>query len=138
MIAVKHWWLAALPVDMRCGIDRLSTRVLEASVAGLAPHTAYLFCNRSGTRLRVLVWDGLGFWLCARRLERGRFVLPAADADSVELSAEQFAWLAAGVDWQRLSAHPKVLHCVWITSSETVEPHAASSSCHAGPLSCFA
>lgn len=112
MIAVRHWWLSALPVDMRCGIDRLSARVLEASVAGLVPHTAYLFCNRSGTRLRVLVWDGLGFWLCARRLERGRFVLPAANADSVELSAEQFAWLAAGVDWQRLSARPQALHCV--------------------------
>ena len=56
-------------------IDRLSASVLEASVAGLTPHTAYLFCNRSGTRLRVLVSGGLGFWLCARRLERGRFVL---------------------------------------------------------------
>ena len=112
MIVVRHWWLSALPVDMRCGIDRLSARVLEASVAGLAPHTAYLFCNRSGTRLRVLVWDGLGFWLCARRLERGRFVLPAADVDQVELSAEQFAWLAAGVDWQRLNVRPETLHCV--------------------------
>mgnify|MGYP000123684720 CR=1 FL=1 len=112
MIAVEHWWLSTLPVDMRCGIDRLSALVLNASVAGVAPRTAYLFCNRSGTRLRVLVWDGLGFWLCARRLERGRFVLPATDADRVELSAEQFAWLAAGVDWQRLSAHPQALHCV--------------------------
>lgn len=112
MIAVEHWWLSALPVDMRCGIDRLSALVLNASVAGVTPHTAYLFCNRSGTRLKVLVWDGLGFWLCARRLERGRFVLPASDVDAVELSAEQFAWLAAGVDWQRLSARPETLHCV--------------------------
>lgn len=112
MIAVLHWWLSALPVDMRCGIDRLSARVLETNIVGLAPHTAYLFCNRSGTRLRVLVWDGFGFWLCARRLERGRFMLPAADVDQVELSAEQFAWLAAGVDWQRLSARAQPLHCV--------------------------
>lgn len=112
MIAVEHWWLSALPVDMRCGIDRLSARVLEASVAGLAPHTAYLFCNRSGTRLRVLVWDGLGFWLCARRLERGRFVLPTGQVDVVKLSAEQFAWLAAGVDWQRLSARAQTLRCI--------------------------
>ena len=112
MIAVRHWWLSALPVDMRCGIDRLCARVLEASAAGLTPHTAYLFCNRGGTRLKVLVWDGLGFWLCARRLERGRFILPPAGADSVELTTEQFAWLAAGVDWQRLSARPEILHCV--------------------------
>lgn len=112
MIAVEHWWLSALPVDMRCGIDRLSARVLEASVAGLAPHTAYLFCNRSGTRLRVLVWDGLGFWLCARRLERGRFVLPTGQVDVVKLSAEQFAWLATGVDWQRLSARAQTLRCI--------------------------
>lgn len=112
MIAVEHWWLSAQTVDMRCGIDRLSARVLSTASASVVPHTGYVFCNRRGTRLKVLVWDGLGFWLCARRLERGRFVLPAADADRVELSAEQFAWLAAGVDWQRLSVRPQTFQYV--------------------------
>jgi transposase len=87
MIAVQHWWLSALPVDMRCGIIRLSARVLEASLARLTRHTAYLFRNRSGTRLKVLVWDGRGFWLCARRLERGRFIWPTGDVDAASNSA---------------------------------------------------
>ena len=112
MITAEHWWLCAVAVDMRRGIDGLATLVLNAEATGIVAHTAYVFCNRSGTRLKVLVWDGIGFWLCARRLERGRFILPAPGASGVALSAEQFAWLAAGVDWQRLRPSVRVLQCV--------------------------
>ena len=94
---------------MRCGLTAL---VLDSASAGVVPYTAYVFCNRRGTRLKVLVWDGLGFWLCVRRLERGRFVLPAAGAARVELSAEQFAWLTSGVDWQRLNCGARAFQCV--------------------------
>ncbi|EXW15221.1 putative transposase, partial [Acinetobacter baumannii 25766_5] len=34
----------------------------------IKPHCAYLFCNKRGHRMKVLVHDGLGIWLCARRL----------------------------------------------------------------------
>lgn len=112
MIAVEHRWLSAAAVDMRCGIDSLTALVLGVSAQGVTPHTAYVFCNSRGTRLKVLVWDGLGFWLCARRLERGRFVLPVAGCARVELSAEQFAWLTDGVDWQRSSVSARAFQCV--------------------------
>ncbi|OLO13288.1 hypothetical protein BUV99_13855, partial [Corynebacterium diphtheriae] len=39
----------------------------------IKPHCAYLFCNKRGHRMKVLVHDGLGIWLCARRLEQGKF-----------------------------------------------------------------
>ena len=109
MIAVLHWWLSALPVDMRCSIDRLSARVLDANVTGLTPHTAYLFCNRSGTRLKVLVWDGLGFWIHYRRLEKAGFVWPALNERGViELTHAQFAVLTQGLDWRRVRAPEKI------------------------------
>jgi transposase len=70
---------------------------------------AYVFRNRSGTRVKVVCVDGQGVWLCVRRLHRGRFVWPRGSEGSCALSPEQFAWLAAGVDWQRLSQRPQLL-----------------------------
>ncbi|EFI5608821.1 transposase, partial [Escherichia coli] len=45
-------------------------------------------------------------WLCARRLHRGTFHWPRDGDVSWSLTPEQFSWLTAGVDWQRLSAGP--------------------------------
>lgn len=102
MIQVTHWQLFCEAVDMRKGIDSLLALIL-AEGCQRQPHAAYVFCNRSGTRLKVLLWDGLGFWLCARRLEQGRFHLPRDNVTPYELSGEQFRWLCAGMDWQRFS-----------------------------------
>lgn len=63
---------AAVPLDMRAGMDTLLAQVV--CVFGEAqPHHAYLFSNRRGTRLKVLVHDGFGVWLASRRLNQGRF-----------------------------------------------------------------
>lgn len=103
MLSPTGWWLAVAPVDLRCGIDRLL--VLVQSVLGRDGFDggAYVFRNRSGTRIKVVCCDGQGVWLCVRRLHRGRFVWPRANEASCTLSVEQFGWLVAGVDWQRLS-----------------------------------
>jgi len=97
-------WLATEPVDMRMGIDGLSSRVQQ--VLGRAPcdGSAYVFSNRRRTRLKLVCWDGTGVWMCLRRLHRGQFIRPQAGEQYWQLSAEQWQWLVAGVDWQRLSA----------------------------------
>jgi transposase len=103
MLNPTGWWLAVAPVDLRCGIDRLLVRVGE--VLGQAPTSggAYVFRNRAGTRVKVLCVDAHGVWLCVRRLHQGRFHWPRAGDALCTLSIEQFQWLCAGVDWQRLS-----------------------------------
>lgn len=103
-LRVASIWLATDAVDMRAGVDRLSLVVQQALGRAPCDGTAYVFCNRRRTRLKVVCWDGNGVWLCLRRLHRGQFTWPAAGAASWQLSAEQWQWLAAGVDWQRLSA----------------------------------
>ena len=55
-------------------------------------------------RLKVLVYDGAGMWLCTRRLQAGSFEWPRQASGSIHLSREQFDWLVAGLPWQRLSA----------------------------------
>jgi transposase len=103
MLTPTGWYLATAPVDLRCGMDRLL--VLVQSLAGNAvPGDAYVFRNRNGTRIKVLIADATGVWLCTRRLNTGRFVWPRAGDAVFGVSMQQFEWLCAGVDWQRLSA----------------------------------
>ena len=69
MIRIDEIWLATEPLDMRAGPDKALARVIQ--VFGSAkPHCAYLFANKRGNRMKVLIHDGLGIWLCARRLHR--------------------------------------------------------------------
>ena len=99
-------WLAVEPVDMRRGIEGLSLLVQETLGRAPCDGSAFVFCNRRGTRLKLLVWDGTGVWLAQRRLHRGRFVWPRAGEAICALNQEQLKWLVQGVDWQRLSALP--------------------------------
>lgn len=102
MIRIDSIWLATEPMDMRAGTDTAMARVI--SVFGAAqPHCAYLFANRRATRMKVLVHDGLGIWLAARRLHQGKFAWPGARHGSqIELSSEQLHALILGLPWQRV------------------------------------
>ncbi|WP_237174065.1 IS66 family insertion sequence element accessory protein TnpB [Paracandidimonas lactea] len=101
MIRIDHVWLAVDPIDMRCGLDTALAKVVN--VFGSAhPHHAYLFANKRGNRLKVLVHDGLGVWLAARRLNQGRFVWPRPGEVSVSMTEEQLQALVIGLPWHRI------------------------------------
>jgi transposase len=103
-ISLSAVFLVVGPVDGRLGVDGLSQFVQHALGGAPCDGTAYVFCNRRRTRLKVLCWDGTGVWLAQRRLHRGAFVWPRAGDTHVTLDDAQWQWLIAGVDWQRLSA----------------------------------
>ena len=102
VIRIDAIWLATAPMDMRAGTDTALARVV--SVFGAAhPHTAYLFANKRANRLKVLVHDGIGIWLAARRLHQGKFVWPLGSASAqVSLSRAQLDALVLGLPWQRM------------------------------------
>lgn len=104
MIRIDTIWLALGASDLRGGIDRLLAMVVHGFALGAQPHHAYVFANRRADRLKVLVYDGTGMWLCTRRLQAGSFVWPREATGSMHLTREQFDWLVAGLPWQRLSA----------------------------------
>ncbi|MBB3240119.1 transposase [Pseudomonas sp. Tn43] len=81
---------------MRAGTDTALARVM--AVVGVAkPHCAYLFANQRANRMKVLVHDGVGIWLAARRLNQGAFHRPGTDRGlEVELDAEQLQPLMLG------------------------------------------
>ena len=100
MIRIDAVWLAVEPLDMRVGTEAALARVVN--VFGAAkPHHAYLFANRRANRMKVLVHDGIGVWLAARRLNAGRFVWPL-DGDTQSLTRVQLDALVLGLPWQRL------------------------------------
>ena len=103
MIRIDALWLAAEPIDMRAGAERLLARVVQ--VFGVAQaHHGYLFANARGTRIKLLVHDGFGVWCTARRLNVGRFVWPREiDASRpIALTQAQFDALVVDLPWQRL------------------------------------
>ena len=60
MIRPEQVWLAVEPVDMRMGIDGLSLKIQQALGRSPCDGSAYAFRNRSGNRIKLLVWDGTG------------------------------------------------------------------------------
>lgn len=102
MIHIDSIWLATEPMAMRAGTETALAKVI--AVFGAAqPHCAYLFANRRATRMKVLVHDGLGIWLAARRLHQGKFAWPGTRHGSqMELSTEQLHALILGLPWQRV------------------------------------
>jgi transposase len=81
-------FLAVQPVDFRKGIAgraALCRQILSENPLGGA---VYVLRNRTGTTLKLLAYDGQGFWLCTKRLSHGRFHWwPTAARPSVTLSA---------------------------------------------------
>jgi len=110
VIRIDAVWLATEPVDMRAGADRLLAAVVQAFGAAQAHH-GYLFGNARGTRMKLLVHDGFGVWCAARRLNEGRFKLPApGTAAPMALSRQQFDALVLGLPWQRLEQVQRITH----------------------------
>ncbi len=96
-------WLAFDPVDMRLAFDGLAAKV--AHVLKQNPYDGhwFVFRSRNGTRIKILTFDGVGWWPHYRRLEAGTFIWPPVSArGSIELSGVQFAVLAQGLDWRRV------------------------------------
>lgn len=93
--------VAVEPVDFRAGIDGLSRRcraVLRQDPMGGA---VFVFCNRSRTAVKLLAYDGQGFWLAQKRLSRGRFghwPNGGSEVGAAELAAHEVMVLLAGGD----------------------------------------
>jgi len=93
----KRVYLACGQTDMRKSINGLSA-IVEGSFK-LDPFTGalFVFCNRSRNRIKILEWDGDGFWLYFKRLEKGHFRWPAAGEDpTIALTGEELSYLLGG------------------------------------------
>jgi transposase len=92
-------YLGVEPIDMRKGFEGLHGLVRDHLGHDPLSGHLFLFTNRTRTRLKALFWDGSGLWVCAKRLERGRFRWPEkTSAHSVSMRPEELAMLVSGMD----------------------------------------
>jgi len=92
-------YVAVEAVDMRKGFEGLYGLVRDQLGQDPLSGHLFLFTNRAHSRLKALVFDGSGLWVCAKRLERGRFHWPEArDARSVSMRPAELAMLLSGID----------------------------------------
>ena len=94
-------WLATGHTDMRKGFDGLAALVQDHLQRDPFCGQAFVFRGRQGRLIKVLWWDGQGLCLFAKRLEKGRFVWPAAsDGAAAALTPAQLSMLLEGIDWR--------------------------------------
>jgi transposase len=98
---IEEIWLAVEPLGMRAGTETALGREVRVFGDAAHPHHAYLFANRRANRMKVLVHDGIGVWLAARRLNQGRFV----GASPVALPRGRVACKRASRTCERTECH---------------------------------
>jgi transposase len=103
--------VAVEPVDFRRGIDGLCRLCRQALSADPFSGAVFVFRNRSATAIKILAYDGQGFWLCQKRLSKGKFLhWPVADAGvqpARQLLSHQLQVLLAGGNPDATQAAPQ-------------------------------
>jgi transposase len=99
--------VAVEPIDFRCGIDGLAGACRKHLQADPFSGALFVFGNRARTAIKILVYDGQGFWLCQKRLSSGRFAFwPDGAMPTRALEACELQLLLMGGDPARAHAAP--------------------------------
>ena len=93
-------WIATGHTDMRRGMNSLALLVQEALRRDPHGGDLYVFRGKNGKLIKVLWHDGIGMSLYAKRLERGRFISPATQGETVTITPAQLGYLLEGIDWR--------------------------------------
>ena len=103
-------WICTTPQDGRKSFDGL--QAVATSHLGKDPLSGdlYVFRNKRGDRLKILAWQGDGFALYIRRLEKGTFTLPKAESVEVSVTATELAMILGGVELGSAKKQPRYEH----------------------------
>jgi transposase len=98
--------VAIEPADFRKGIDGLARLARDELDSDPFSGWIFVFRNRKATAVKILVYDGQGFWLCYKRLSSGRFRFWPAGHTLQTLEAHELQVLLSGGDFQAARAAP--------------------------------
>lgn len=111
--AIPRIYLAQGVTDLRKGINQLSSLVQNVHKLSPFEDALFIFCNRRRDTIKILYWDGTGFWLLIKRLEEGKFQWNKKENGCISITHQQFRWLLEGLSISQKRAH-KPLHCEFV------------------------
>ena len=107
---VENIYLAPGATDLRKAVDGCSALVQYSMYLDPFEPSIFIFCNRTKTTIKVLQWDGNGFWLHTKKLVgKDRFRWPKSEEEaSILIDKRQLYWLLDGLELYQKHAHHKV------------------------------
>ena len=107
-IPAKNIYIACGYTDMRRSIDGLASTVQQVFKLEPCQPSLYIFCGKRSDRIKALWWEGDGFLLLYKRLERGRFQWPRKESDVRKITEQQLRWLLEGLNIEQPKAVGRV------------------------------
>ncbi len=101
-------WFYPKPIDFRCQIDGIVVLIADELKLNPTSGQLFLFRNRHANKIKMLWWERNGFWLCYKRLEKGKLKFPTITNQTLELTQDQLSWLLSGLDCMKQIALPEV------------------------------
>jgi len=101
-------YLALGTMDMRKSFDALSGAVRQVLAQDPLSGHLFVFCGRRRHLVKILYWDGSGYWVVAKRLAKGTFAWPEPEdsCTAIELRPDQLGALLGGVDLRKTTWRP--------------------------------
>lgn len=107
-----NYYLYCDATDMRKGFDSLSGLVSSHMQLDVLSGAVFIFLNKKHNQVKLLLWEGDGFALYYKRLEKGTFEIPARDdkKDSFSMSAQQLQFILQGVSLKSIRRRVRYQH----------------------------
>jgi transposase len=100
-------YLSNRPVDFRKGIDGFASIIQSEFELDPFQDALFIFYNRQHNKLKMLYYDGTGFWLLYKRLNKGTFkVKMSSKEEALVISHNQLQWLLQGLSMEQKRAFP--------------------------------
>lgn len=103
---IRNYYLFAPPTDMRKGMDSLCGLVHNELKKSAVSGDLFIFINRRKNQIKMLHWQGDGYAVFYKRLEKGTYEIPLTDV----LTGEQLLFLLQGVVLKSVKKHKRYSH----------------------------
>ena len=90
-------WLYLQPIDFRKQLDGLIIEVAANLKKDPASGQWFIFRNKQGNKIKIILWERNGFWMLYKRVEKGRFQFPRNRDETHQLTPDQLSWLLSGI-----------------------------------------